>query len=505
MNNCHSKEIKGVLRELNVSEKCLSEEEARKRLQRHGKNTLKKKEGISALDIFLDQWRDFFVILLVIAALIEIGLGFYEGEIYDFLGGFLIIIIVLFIVLLGFYQEYSAEKALGALKKMLSPEAIVLREGEQKRILAEELVPGDIIKIESGSRIPADARILKRIDLKVDEAALTGESLPVKKVEKVLKEGIIISDRNNMLFMGTTATYGRGTAVVTETGMTTELGKIAEEVQTMEKEQTPLQRKMNELGKNVGLIVIGICFMIFLSLLATRWENLGVDIILDMGVIAVALAVAAVPEALPGVVTIGLSLGTRRMAEKNALVRKLPAVETLGCTTVICSDKTGTLTKNEMTVRDIYLSGREIEVTGKGYEPKGKFRGKYQEKDLELLLRIGVLCNNSSLHESEGKWEIVGDATEGCLIVLGEKKGMSNREMEREFPRKKEIPFTSERKMMTTIHQESDSSLKAYCKGASEIILERCSKIYEEGKVKKLTLEKKKEILDKNKEFGEKA
>ncbi|HIE34206.1 MAG TPA: ATPase, partial [Candidatus Altiarchaeales archaeon] len=337
MENPWSKEIDEIFKELNTGLQGLSGEDVRKRLERVGRNKLREIKGVTALQIFIEQWKNLFVILLLIASFIEIGMGIYHIEdegIYDLLGGFLIVIIVLFIVILGFYQEYNAEKSLQALKKMLSPMTIVIRGGETKQIPAENLVPGDIVIIEAGDRIPADGRLIETSDLKVDESALTGESMPIGKNVKTLNGNVSIGDRTNMVFMGTSATYGRGSAVITATGMNTELGKIAREVQTIEREQTPLQRKMDDLGKKVSIAVVFVCFIIFLSLVLTNLDKLDTNLLLNMFIIAVALAVAAVPEALPGVVTIGLSLGTRRLVEKNALIRKLPAVETLGSTTI---------------------------------------------------------------------------------------------------------------------------------------------------------------------------
>ena len=507
MENPWSKEIDEIFKELNTGLQGLSGEDVRKRLERVGRNKLREIKGVTALQIFIEQWKNLFVILLLIASFIEIGMGIYHIEdegIYDLLGGFLIVIIVLFIVILGFYQEYNAEKSLQALKKMLSPMTIVIRGGETKQIPAENLVPGDIVIIEAGDRIPADGRLIETSDLKVDESALTGESMPIGKNVKTLNGNVRIGDRTNMVFMGTSATYGRGSAVITATGMNTELGKIAREVQTIEREQTPLQRKMDDLGKKVSIAVVFVCFIIFLSLVLTNLDKLDTNLLLNMFIIAVALAVAAVPEALPGVVTIGLSLGTRRLVEKNALIRKLPAVETLGSTTIICSDKTGTLTKNEMTVRRIYFNGRIIEVTGEGYEPEGKFKGDYKEEDLKFLLEIGLLCNNSSMYREDGRWRIVGDPTEGSLVVVAGKCKLDKKDLENRYSRKKEIPFTSERKMMTTIHKKGDSYI-AYTKGAPDIVIRKCDRIWIESRIEKLDENKRKTILEMNRKFGQEA
>lgn len=506
-NNNYSISLEQIFEHLNSSPDGLSEQQAKTKLEQQGENKLEQKGGVKPWKILMDQANDFFVILLVIASVIEIGMGFYHlghGGIYDLLGGALIVVIVLFIIILGFYQEYNAEKELEALKKILSPQATVVRGGEAKQIPAKNLVPGDITKVEAGDKIPADGRIVEHVGLQVNEASLTGESLPVNKAAGVVEEGTSLGDRTNMVYMGTTATYGRAVAVITATGMDTELGKIAGEVQSVEREPTPLQRQMDDLGRKIGILVVLISLIIFCALLVTNWGGLNVTLMLRMFMIAVALAVAAVPEALPGVVTIGLSLGTRRMAQKNALVRKLPAVETLGSTTVIASDKTGTLTKNEMTARRLWIGGKEVSVTGQGYDPEGQFNGDFSEEGLQKLLRAATLCNNADLEKRDGKWVIVGEPTEGSLVVLGKKNGLVKKKLEQEFPRVKEIPFTSERKRMTTVH-EVDEEMVAYTKGASDVVVGRCDRVWINGDITPLDEDLKAKILNVNDRFGRDA
>jgi Ca2+-transporting ATPase len=387
-----------------------------------------------------------------------------------------------------------------------------LRGGKEEEIPSKELVPGDILLLEAGDKIPADARLVEIHSLKCDEAPLTGESFPVGKDIKPLPEHVRVNDRKNMVFTGTTVTYGRGKAVATSTGMNTEFGKIAEEVMTVETEKSPLEKRTDEIGKWLGIISLGICFLV--AAVSVVREILGggkIDLpfIVTMVMFAVALAVAAVPEALAAIVTGALAIGMHQMAKSNALVRKMPAVETLGCTTVICSDKTGTLTKGEMTVRKIFTGGRTVEVTGAGYEPKGEFKGSEidikNSKSLQLLFQGGLLCSDAVLEEKEGKWMIKGDPTEGALVVAAVKAGLHETEMRLENPRIEEIPFSSERKRMTTIHQMADGKKTAFMKGAPEIVLERCSHIFDGDSMKELDETTRAQILKQNEEMAQAA
>ncbi|MCJ7744057.1 MAG: HAD-IC family P-type ATPase, partial [Dehalococcoidales bacterium] len=377
---------------------------------------------------------------------------------------------------------------------MAAPIASVLRDGKETEIPANELVPGDIIILRTGDRIPADCRLIEAVNLKADEASLTGESVPVEKTAKALPGEVTIGDRKNMAFMGTAAVYGRGTAVVTATGMGTEFGKIATMLQEVEKEQTPLQINLDKLGKWIAIGALALCF-ILAGIGVLRGHE-----ILEMLIWGVSLAVAAVPEALPAVVTISLAIGVQRMVRRHALIRKLPAVETLGCTTFICSDKTGTLTQDQMTIRRIYVDDKLIDVTGVGYEPKGEFHfdGKAlnPEKDaaLQRLLHIGSLCNDTSLDSANGVWKVKGDPTEGALVVTAAKAGLWQKELQSQSPRLAEIPFSSETKRMTTVHQTPQGKI-AYSKGAPEVILGSCSYVYRNGQETRLNDDDKNKIL----------
>jgi Ca2+-transporting ATPase len=441
--------------------------------------------------------------------LIATALSAVVGETFD---AALILVIVVFCAVLGFVQEYRAERALEALKKMLSPTITALRDGKEEEVPSKELVPGDILLLEAGDKIPTDARLVENHSLRCDEAPLTGESAPVGKDIKVLPEKVRVNDKKNMVFTGTTVTYGRGKAVVTSTGMNTEFGKIAEEVTSVETEKTPLEKRTDEIGKWLGIISFAICFLV--AAVSVVREIVGggkIDLafIVTMVMFAVSLAVAAVPEALAAIVTGALAIGMHQMAQRNALVRKMPAVETLGCTTVICSDKTGTLTKGEMTVRKIFAGSRSIEVTGAGYEPKGEFKGSEidikNNRPLQLLLQGGLLCSDAVLEGKEGKWIIKGDPTEGAMVVAAVKAGLHEAEMRLENPRIEELPFSSERKRMTTIHQMEDGKKTAFMKGAPEVVLDKCSHILSDGEIKELGEKAKNEILKANEEMAQAA
>lgn len=499
----HSMDAAQVLKELDTDiHKGLTEDEAKRRLEKYGYNELKKEEGVSPFTLFINQFKNILIIILLVA----IALSALVGEVVD---AAIIGVIVIFCAALGFVQEYRAERALEALKKMLSPTITVLRGGKEEDIPSKELVPGDVLLLEAGDKIPADARLVENHSLRCDEAPLTGESVPVGKDIKPLPEDVPMGDRKNTVFTGTTVTYGRGKAVVTSTGMNTEFGKIAEEVMTVKTEKTPLEKRTAEIGKWMGIIAFSICFLV--AVISIVREAMGgkveMEFIITVAMFAIALAVAAVPEALAAIVTGALAIGMHQMAKKGALVRKMPAVETLGCTTVICSDKTGTLTKGEMTVRKIFATGRMIEVTGAGYAPVGEFKGSEavninSDKPLTMLLRGGILCNDSDLHEKEGKWIIKGDPTEGALVVAAAKSGLHVRELRLENPRIEEMPFSSERKRMTTVHQMEDGKRLAFMKGAPEIVLERCTHILEDGGVRSLTETEIVRILKVNEEMA---
>jgi P-type Ca2+ transporter type 2C len=504
----HSMEAAQVLKELDTDlASGLSDGEARKRLQRHGYNELVKKERrISPVAIFMDQFKNILIAILVVAAVLSAVVG-------EWMDAVLILVIVVFCAALGFVQEYRAERALEALKKMLSPTTTVLREGREEEIPSRELVPGDILLLEAGDRIPADARLVESHSLMCDEAPLTGESVPVSKETKSLPKDVRVSDRTNMLFAGTTVTYGRGQAVVTSTGINTEFGEIAESVTTVKAETTPLAKRMAEIGKWLGIVCLAVSFLVLvISILRQILGGSMIDLpfVVSMVMFAVALAVAAVPEALPAIVTGALAVGMRQMAKRNALVRKMPAVETLGCVTVICSDKTGTLTKGEMTVRKILTGGRIIEVSGTGYNPVGELRGSgaitmNDDSSLRLFFLVGTLCNDAVLHEREGRWLLQGDPTEGALVVAAEKSGLRQHEARQRNPRVEEIPFSSERKRMTTIHQMEDGKRVAFMKGAPEVVLERCSTVSEGGRVGEVGDAEKGQIIEAGEKMAQEA
>jgi len=502
--NWHSMDVEEALKELKTARQGLSETEAKKRLENFGSNEIKERARVTPLQIFLEQFKSFLVIILIFAAIISAGMGIAQGSEEDMLEAFAILLVVVFIAITGFIQEYKAEKELSALRRMVSPTALVARNGKREEIPAKNLVPGDVVLIEAGDRIPADSRLLDVINLKVDEASLTGESVPVGKEISILKEETALGDRKNMVFMGTNATYGKGIAVVVNTGMKTELGKIAEKIQTMEKEKTPLQMRLDRVGKQIGLIVILLCAIIFFAGILMEEDPT------FMFLVAVALAVAAVPEGLPAVVTVTLARGMRLMVNRNAIVRKLPAVETLGSTDVICSDKTGTLTRNEMTIRKIFVNNKTIDVTGEGYKPSGEFLidGKMIDpeiEELQLLLRIGTLCNNASLEKKGDEWKITGDPTEASLIVAASKAGIGQSQINEKFPRIAELPFDSVRKRMTTIHKTPEGERIAYVKGAPDVILKLCRYLHDNGTERDLTREDREKILSVNDMFAENA
>ncbi|MCL4475472.1 MAG: cation-translocating P-type ATPase [Nitrospirae bacterium] len=501
----HSMEAAQALKELDTDiHRGLTDDEVKKRLEKYGYNELKKEEKVSPFTIFINQFKNILIIILLIATV----LSALVGEIVD---AGLILVIVVFCAVLGFVQEYRAEQALEALKKMLSPTITVLRGGKEEEIPSKELVPGDVLLLEAGDKIPADARLVENHSLRCDEAPLTGESLPVGKDIQSLPEDVPVGDRRNMVFTGTTAIYGRGKATVTSTGMNTEFGKIAEEVLAVKAEKTPLEKRTEEIGKWLGIIALGICFLVAgISIVRELMGGGRVDLpfIITMVMFAIALAMATAVSSLAAIVTGALAIGMHQMAKRNALVRKMSAVETLGCTTVICSDKTGTLTKGEMTVRKIFSVGKMIEVSGGGYAPVGEFRSVGETLSLErtpslqLFLRAGVLCNDADLHEKEGKWLVKGDPTEGAFVVAAAKAGLHVHEIRLENPRIEEIPFSSERKRMTTIHKMEDGKRVAFMKGAPEVVIERCSHVLEDGGMKKIVDTEKAQILKVNEDMA---
>ncbi|KKG03663.1 calcium-transporting P-type ATPase, PMR1-type [Methanosarcina mazei] len=482
----HDEAADAVLKTLDTSETGLSSGEAENRLEKYGKNELKEEEKTSAVKLFLSQFKSFLILILIVAALFSAFLG----ELVDAL----VILFTVFLAgVLGFVQEYRAEESIKLLKSLTSPEALVVRDGKEVKVLSSLLVPGDILILQAGDRIPADARLLEAQSLKIDESSLTGESVPVEKSIKILLPETPQPDRKNMAYTGTSVTYGRGKAVITATGMSTAFGKLAGLLGEIERERTPLQEKLDQFGRWLGAATL-----IVVAFVAVLGIFKGFDPF-EMFLWGVALAVAAIPEALPAVVTVGLALGVRRMVKRHALVRKLPSVETLGSTNIICTDKTGTLTQNKMTVEKVYVNGTMLSVTGNGYEPVGDFfkEGQPVSEDIHLhkLLVTGALCNDAGLVEEEGIGDIIGDPTEGALVVAAAKKGIWRPDLELGHRRIGEVPFSSERKMMTTLNA-SEEGLYAYSKGAPEVILGCCTKIFLGGQEKELTPEIRKEILD---------
>ena len=486
----------------------LARADAQRRLEQYGPNRLKSAPDIPWWKRLLEQFENFLVIILLVAIVISVVEWLLQDPRETDLPyeAIVIMAIVILNALLGFIQEARAEKSVRALMALATPEATVIRDGERQRVATDDIVPGDIVLVEAGDRIPADARIVEAANLRTDEAPLTGESMPVPKEVEPVEGTVGLGDRRNMLFSGTVATYGRGRAVVVATGMATEVGRIAGLLEAAEKEPTPLQQELDRTGKRLTVIMLGICAAVFAAgLFSTTTFTL--NIVLSLFLFAVALAVAAIPEALPAIVTVGLSLGVRRMAAAHAIVRKLAAVETLGAATVICSDKTGTLTRNEMTVRAIATADALIEVGGSGYIPEGDFtmEGKAidasssQRDALERTLRAAALANDATLGNRDDRWSVQGDPTEGALVVAARKLGMAEAELER-YPRIAEIPFTSERKRHTTVHLDraQPGELHVCVKGAPELLLGKCRYVWDKGQAVPLTDEGRAALLQRN-------
>lgn len=484
-----------VFDQLESSEHGLSPVEVQRRIKKYGRNTLTEKRPISAWHIYFAQFANSLIITLLIAAgLIFLVWYFGERERADLVEGGLIIGIVFLITLLGFAQEFRAERAVEALKKLLAFNATVIRLGRERVIPVQELVPGDIVILDEGEKIPADIRLTQVSELQINEASLTGESMPVKKLTEPVVPTSILGDQKNMVFSGTIITYGRGVGIVTAIGDATEIGKIAQAVREVKEEATPIQQRLDEISKVMGIAVFIISVVVFLIIMFGAEEFANQAIIarlLHSAIAAIALAVAAIPEGLPAVVTIALALGTQRMLKRNALIRKLNSIETLGSTDIICADKTGTLTKGEMTVRRLYTNSTSYLVSGSGYDTEGEITnlsGKSIEiEKIKTLLVAGVACNNAQL---EDKGKIIGDPTEAALLVTAAKGRIL-------FHGKRihEIPFSSERKAMSVVIEEHGQKL-LYSKGAPEIILNKCSRVLHHGKINILTDMEREKILD---------
>jgi Ca2+-transporting ATPase len=447
----------------------LGGEEAARRLAEHGPNEIQAAHRVPPWRLLLEQFKNVLILILLVAVALSAALGHATEAV-------VVTVIVLFAVVLGFVQEYRAERAIEALRELAAPTATVVRDGEEVELPARDLVPGDLVLVQAGDKVPADARVTESVNLQVEEAALTGESVPVsKRTEALDDDDVAVADRRNSLFAGTAVTYGRGRSLVVATGMETEFGRIAHLLQGIETAKTPLQRNLDRVAgvlARAGLAVV----LVVVALGLLRDEPF-----VEMLLFGTALAVAVVPEALPAVVTISLTLAATRMAKRNALIRRLPATETLGSVTVIGSDKTGTLTKDEMTARKLLVAGELVDVSGAGYAPEGSFsyRGAPYEPSPALLeiLRGAVLASDAQLvgGDGDGEWEIRGDPTEGALVVAAAKAGLHKRELDAQCPRVGEIPFTAESKRMTTLHETSDGVV-AYTKGAPEIVLESCAR-----------------------------
>ncbi len=460
----HDKSSEVVLAELGSNQEIgLSEKRAKELLLLHGENKLKEKKKKTTLSRFLDQFKDVMIIILLLAAAISSGIVIYElskghGSAKEFFEPGLILLIVILNAIMGVVQESKAEKALDALKSMSAPHARVIRDGEERIIAASELVVGDIIKLEAGDFVPADARLIHSASLKSEESALTGESVPSEKdATLIIDEKAPLGDRSNMVFSGCSITYGTALAVVSATGMNTEMGKIANLLDGEEDSQTPLQEKLSELGKYLGFIALGCCAVIFIVGLI---NNLNV---MDMFMTSVSLAVSAIPEGLPAIVTIVLSIGVQRMVKKNALIRRLPAVETLGSASIICSDKTGTLTQNRMTLIKAYADGEgEIEAITTDNTEK-----------IKKLLMYGTLCSDGSVIIKDGEEKHIGDPTETAIVLAAHKNGFPKTEINAKYPRLAEIPFDSDRKLMTTVNT-IDGKKIVITKGAFDMMVPRC-------------------------------
>jgi len=464
----------------------LSQEEADRRLEENGPNRLEEKDPTTKWSIFKRQFKSSLIWILVAAAVISV----FAGKMLEF---YFVNAIIGLIAVMGFVQEWKAEQAMQKLEQMTQPKVKVIRDGKIKEIEREKVVPGDILKIDVGDKIAADAKLIKSNSLKVDEAILTGESKPVSK------------DAEDEIYSGTTVTYGRAEAKVTSTGMNTELGSIADDIQ-QEEEKTPLQKNVDRLGKQLGAVAVLATFVV-MGLGLVRGAPFT-----EILIVSLALAVASIPEGLPLALTLTLSVGMKDMAKRNAVVKKMLAVESLGSTTTICTDKTGTLTRNEMTVKKVYADGQEYSVEGSGYVPEGDLLREgenvnIQESDaLRRMYITAVLCNNSYLMLNEGNYKIQGEPTEAALTVMGEKEGLKREELEEEFQRKEELMFTSDRKCMTTVNEETVTGENyAFMKGAPEVVLEKCSHVLKDGKRKKLTEERKKDIIEQNESMAGEA
>lgn len=456
----HSEEKELVVKELSTDiVKGLSEAQAAEKRSRFGDNKLQEKKKKSNLQRFADQFKDVMILILIAAAAISFAIACIEGNPREFFEPVLILLIVILNAVMGVMQESKAEKALDALKGLSAPHARVIRDGAEKMIDAVDLVPGDIIRLEAGDFVPADARLLHSVSLKSEESALTGESVPSEKdAGALVDENAGLGDRSNMVFSGCSITYGTASAVVTATGMNTEMGKIANLLDHEADTQTPLQKKLAQLGKYLGILALAACAIVFAVGIANGIPAL------EIFMTAVSLAVSAIPEGLPAIVTVVLSIGVQRMVKKNAIIRRLPAVETLGSASIICSDKTGTLTQNRMTLVKAYLN-----TTGKLEEISSQ-----NSEEVKLLLQYGALCCDGSVVFHDGTEQHIGDPTETAIVLAAHKNGMPKEDLNKQYPRLAEIPFDSDRKLMTTVNLIDEEKI-VIVKGAFDIMASRCT------------------------------
>lgn len=472
MKEIYRQSVEEVLEELKTTDKGLTQREAAARQEKYGPNKLKEAAKATALQRFFKQLKDPMLIILLAAAAVSAATDFIAGE--SFTESIIILVVVLLNAVMGVIQESKAEAAIEALQTMTAAKCKVLRDEKTEVLESSNLVPGDVVILEAGDAVPADGRLIECASLKIEEAALTGESTPENKTVETIAKDVTLGDRENMCYMGSTVVYGRGKAIITSTGMNTEMGKIAGVLSQTEQEETPLQKKLSQLGKMLSKAVLGICVFIFIFDLIVSGE-FTIQSVLKNFMVAVSLAVAAIPEGLATVVTVVLSIGVTNMSKRNAVVRRLTAVETLGCTQVICSDKTGTLTQNKMTV---------VEHTG----------------DTKVLAEAMTLCNDAVFEDGGAK----GEPTEAALVNFGAAEGIIKSELEKTQPRVAEAPFDSGRKMMSTIHKCGDAFVQ-YTKGAPDEVLRRCISYEQDGKILPMTEEKRREILDKNHSMADKA
>lgn len=512
--NWHAESSEAIISTLKTDARHgLSETEAATRLLKYGPNALREQPRPTFWHRLLAQFQSFVIYILIFAAILSTVLG-------DWVEATAIAAIVLLNAALGVFQEGKAEEALAALRKLTSPDAVIVRDGHQKSIPGSQIVPGDIVILEAGNHIPADVRLLETANLKVDEASLTGESVPVdKRADIEIAMETLIGDRKNMAYMGTTATYGRGRAVVVATGMQTEIGKIADMIQSTEDETTPLQQRLDQLGQTLSIGALLICLLVGTVIFGR--EITGGDFKLAEALessllTAVALAIAAVPEGLPAIVTINLAIGMREMIRRNALIRRLPAVETLGSASAICSDKTGTLTQNQMTAVKLYVDNTEIAVSGQGYAPEGGFHrngNPIEPRDLpdtQRLLLGALLASDARLEtlptNGHNTYHMIGDPTEGALVVAAAKANIWRDSTEQSYPRINEIPFDSARKCMSTLHKSpAGMGYLVFTKGAPEIVLEHCNTILHNGEAVVLSKEHRAQIIATNQQMAHQA